>query len=169
MTIASGWNVDMSAARRLPELSSMTLDELRDAQANCTRCELYGPQTEVVSGVVSGRRPVVSARLMLMGEQPGDQEDLEGQPSVGPAARVFYQALQEAGIDRQGVFVSNAVKHFRFAAPGKGRLHLLVTIHPSYPLRIREADDGAEEYGRFLEDSKMAQEKMAQEASTRTE
>lgn len=191
----------------------MTLEELRNAEAECRRCPLYGPATQVVPG-----QGPASAHLMLVGEQPGDEEDLQGLPFVGPAGRVLDRALQEAGIDRRRVFVTNAVKHFKFVQRGKRRLHkrpniyeiercrwwieiekaiikpkvvvalgataarsllrksvsissvrgdiltqsdgtrLVITIHPSYLLRINDADDKAREYRRFVEDLKFSQE-----------
>ena len=184
-----------------------TLEELGDAEAECRRCPLYGPATQVVPG-----QGPSSAHLMLVGEQPGHEEDLQGVPFVGPAGRVLGQALEEAGIDRRRVFITNAVKHFKFEQRGKRRLHkrpntyeidrcrwwiaiekaiikpkvvvalgataarsllgksvtissvrgdiltqsdgtpLVVTIHPSYLLRIDDADDRAREYRRFVED-----------------
>jgi DNA polymerase len=84
----------------------------------CTRCPLAGPATQVVPG--EGPR---DAALMLVGEQPGDQEDLTGRPFVGPAGEVLDAALAEAGIDRAAVYLTNAVKHFRFELRGKRRLH----------------------------------------------
>jgi uracil-DNA glycosylase len=193
------------------EAASITLEELRDAEAACRRCPLFGPATQVVGG--QGR---ASAHLMLVGEQPGHDEDLQGLPFVGPAGRVLDQALKDAGIDRRGVFITNAVKHFKFEQRGKRRLHkrpnayeiercrwwldiekaiikprvivalgataarsllgksvsissvrrdiltqsdgtrLIVTIHPSYLLRIEDADDKAREYQEFVADLKSA-------------
>ncbi len=95
-----------------------TLAELRQAEAECRRCELYKHATQVVPG--EGR---AGAHLMLVGEQPGDKEDLAGKPFVGPAGRILDQALEEAGIPRGEVFVTNAVKHFKFELRGKRRLH----------------------------------------------
>ncbi len=95
-----------------------SLKALARAEAECTRCPLYGNATQVVPGEGS-----VHARLMLVGEQPGDKEDLAGKPFVGPAGRILDQALVEAGIDRKQVFVTNAVKHFKFEMRGKRRLH----------------------------------------------
>jgi DNA polymerase len=94
------------------------LDELRRDAAGCTRCELYGPATQTVFG-----EGPPTAWLMLVGEQPGDREDVEGAPFVGPAGRVLDQALEGAGIDRSEVYVTNAVKHFRFERQGKRRIH----------------------------------------------
>jgi DNA polymerase len=95
-----------------------TLGALRDAEAACRRCPLYKDATQVVPG--EGR---VHARLILIGEQPGDKEDLAGKPFVGPAGRILDQALVEAGIDRKEAFVTNAVKHFKHEMRGKRRLH----------------------------------------------
>lgn len=95
-----------------------TLKSLAAAEAGCTRCPLYRFATQVVPG--EGPR---AAALMLVGEQPGNDEDLAGRPFVGPAGRVLDKALAEAGIDRKRTFVSNAVKHFKFEQRGKRRLH----------------------------------------------
>src|SRR5215213_4302465 len=95
-----------------------TLTELRAAEAECTRCPLYKFGTQVVPG--EGR---VRAHLMLVGEQPGDQEDRAGKPFVGPAGRILNEALEAAGIPRNDAFVTNAVKHFKFEMRGKRRLH----------------------------------------------
>jgi uracil-DNA glycosylase family protein len=95
-----------------------SLKALAEAEAQCTRCPLYKFATQVVPG--EGRR---QSPLMLVGEQPGDQEDLAGTPFVGPAGRVLNQALEEAGIARNDAFVTNAVKHFKFEQRGKRRLH----------------------------------------------
>jgi uracil-DNA glycosylase len=95
-----------------------TLKALGQAEAACTRCPLYRNATQVVPGEGLAR-----ARLMMVGEQPGHQEDLEGRPFVGPAGRVLDRAIAEAGIDRKQVFVTNAVKHFKFEPRGKRRLH----------------------------------------------
>jgi uracil-DNA glycosylase len=91
---------------------------LRREAARCTRCELYGPATQTVFG-----EGPVTAWLMMVGEQPGDREDVEGTPFVGPAGRVLDKALGRAGIDRSEVYVTNAVKHFRFEREGKRRIH----------------------------------------------
>ena len=90
-----------------PHIRSLT--QLRAAEAACTRCPLYKDATQVVPGEGPGR-----ARVLVVGEQPGDREDGAGKPFVGPAGRVLDQALEEAGIDRNDVFVTNAVKHFKF-------------------------------------------------------
>ena len=184
-----------------------SLKALRQAEAACTRCPLYRDATQVVPG--EGPAP---AQVMFVGEQPGNDEDLKGRPFVGPAGRVLDRAIAEAGLDRTDMFVTNAVKHFKFEPRGKRRLHkrpntyeiercrwwldlertivkpdvivalgataarslfdrtiviskmrgeivvredgsrLLVTIHPSYLLRIEDEQAKAAEYRRFVED-----------------
>jgi DNA polymerase len=184
-----------------------SLRTLAEAEAHCTRCPLYKYATQVVPGEGSPH-----SRLMMVGEQPGDKEDLEGKPFVGPAGRVLDRAIAEAGLDRRKIFVTNAVKHFKFEQRGKRRLHkkpnayeidrcrwwieqelrivkpelvvalgatavrsltgkptaivklrgravpladgtpMVATIHPSYLLRIRDDDDKAAEFGRFVKD-----------------
>src|SRR5689334_14152081 len=187
-----------------PDIRS--LKALREAEAECTRCPLYKFATQVVPG-----EGPAHARIMMVGEQPGDKEDIAGRPFVGPAGRVLDEAIAEAGIDRKLVFVTNAVKHFKFEQRGKRRLHkrpnayeiercrwwfelekaiidpglivalgataarsvlgksvavsavrgtvieheqtkLFVTIHPSYLLRIVDAQDKSREYQRFVDD-----------------
>jgi len=91
---------------------------LREAAAGCEGCELHGPATQTV---FSKGSPL--ARVVLVGEQPGDQEDLQGAPFVGPAGRLLDRALADAGIDPVDAYVTNAVKHFRFTATPKRRLH----------------------------------------------
>jgi uracil-DNA glycosylase family protein len=105
-----------SAAEFLPE--KRNLKALRQAAAGCRGCELYRDATQTVFG--AGRR---SATLMLVGEQPGDREDREGRPFVGPAGRLLDQALEEAGIDPAIAYTTNAVKHFKWRSRGKRRLH----------------------------------------------
>jgi DNA polymerase len=90
---------------------------LKDAR-NCTRCELYKCATQTVFG-----EGPLDAAVVFVGEQPGDQEDLAGRPFVGPAGAVFDDALVKAGIDRSSVYVTNAVKHFKFIQRGKRRIH----------------------------------------------
>jgi len=101
-----------------------SLKQLRAAEAECTRCPLYRKATQVVPGEGPAR-----ARIMMVGEQPGDKEDIAGKPFVGPAGRVLNQAIAEAGIDRRQVFVTNAVKHFKFTPRGKRRLHKKPNAH----------------------------------------
>ena len=202
---------------KTPALSDIrSLRALRDAEAVCERCPLYRDSTQAVPG-----EGPAHARLMLVGEQPGDQEDLAGRPFVGPAGRILDRALVEAGLDRKSVFVTNAVKHFKFERRGKRRLHkrpnayeiercrwwfdyekaivspdviialgataarsvlgrtvtisklrgdfiplddgrcALVTIHPSYLLRIRDDADKQAEYGRFVADLKLGRKVLA--------
>jgi len=184
-----------------------TLSALEKAEARCKRCPLYLNATQVVPG--QGSR---EARLMFVGEQPSDMEDRAGKPFVGPAGKVFDRALEDAGIPRREVFVTNAVKHFKFDQRGKRRLHkrpntleierckwwldqerglvkpalivmmgatavrsllgrpgtisklrgrayaladgspYLVTVHPSYLLRIRDQETRQREYNAFVED-----------------
>ena len=95
-----------------------TLDELRAAAARCEGCELFRRATQMVFG-----RGPADARVVLVGEQPGDQEDLKGAPFVGPAGEVLDRALAEVGLDRTHVYVTNAVKHFSFVERGKRRIH----------------------------------------------
>jgi uracil-DNA glycosylase family protein len=97
---------------------SRDLADLESAAHDCRGCELWQPATQVVFS--SGDR---SARIMLVGEQPGDREDEQGEPFVGPAGRVLDEALAEAGIDRSAAYLTNAVKHFRFEQRGKRRIH----------------------------------------------
>jgi DNA polymerase len=94
------------------------LEELRADAGGCTRCDLYARATQTVFG--EGKP---GALIALVGEQPGDQEDKQGHPFVGPAGRLLDRALDEAGIDRSAVYVTNAVKHFRWTARGKRRIH----------------------------------------------
>jgi DNA polymerase len=181
----------------------------RDAACRCTACPLYAHATQTVFG-----EGPEHAEIMFVGEQPGDQEDLAGRPFVGPAGQLFDRALGEAGIERAGVYVTNAVKHFKFEPRGKRRIHktpaqqeieacrpwlereialvqpklivalggtaanallgkptpiqrnrgrclpvsadtqALITVHPSYLLRVPE-ERKAEEYARFVEDLRL--------------
>jgi uracil-DNA glycosylase len=95
-----------------------TLPRLREAAAGCRGCHLFENATQTVFG--EGAR---AAGVMLVGEQPGDQEDLAGKPFVGPAGRLLDQALEEAGIDRRQAYVTNVVKHFKWQPRGKRRIH----------------------------------------------
>ncbi len=95
-----------------------TLARVRDAAKDCQACDLYKRGTQTVFG--EGAR---KAELMLVGEQPGDQEDLAGHPFVGPAGRLLDRALVDAGIDRATVYVTNVVKHFKWEPRGKRRIH----------------------------------------------
>jgi uracil-DNA glycosylase family protein len=195
-----------------------SLAALAKAENVCTRCPLYKDATQAVPG--EGRR---DAHLMLVGEQPGDKEDLAGKPFVGPAGQVLDRALAEAQIPRAEVFVTNAVKHFKHEMRGKRRLHkrpnayeierckvwlaleremvkpavivalgataarslfgrpvtvtklrgrmlelpdgaaALVTIHPSFLLRIRDAADKKREYAHFVADLRLAAKTLAKE------
>jgi uracil-DNA glycosylase family protein len=182
---------------------------VRDAK-DCRRCPLYRLATQTVFGEGPLHAPV-----MLVGEQPGDQEDLQGRPFVGPAGKILDRALADAGVDRSRVYVTNAVKHFKFEPRGKKRLHKkpnageieackwwldqelevvkpalivalgataaralagrtvaigtsrgqlielrdglpsLVTIHPSFLLRMPDPEVKAQEYRRFVQDLRL--------------
>ncbi len=95
-----------------------TLQELAQEAAGCTRCDLYRRATATVFGEGRAR-----ASLVLVGEQPGDQEDKQGHPFVGPAGRLLDRALADSGIDRQDAYITNAVKHFKWQPRGKRRIH----------------------------------------------
>jgi DNA polymerase len=108
----------MGCAMTVAEPRGRTLEELRREAASCTRCGLYRCATRTVFG-----EGPEDAEVMLVGEQPGDQEDKQGHPFVGPAGRVLDTALVEAGIDRDRVYLTNAVKHFKWTPKGKRRIH----------------------------------------------
>ncbi len=187
------------------------LETLREEAASCRACHLYKDATQTVFG--EGPQ---HAQIMLVGEQPGDKEDIAGKPFVGPAGLMLDRALEEAGVDRKKVYVTNAVKHFKFVPRGKIRLHqkpntpeikacrqwyerelasvkpglvvamgataaqcvfgritpinknrgrvidlpegtkALVTVHPSYLLRLPDPESKAREYRRFVNDLKIA-------------
>jgi uracil-DNA glycosylase len=95
---------------------STELSRLREASRSCQGCDLYRDATQTVFGAGP-----VPARVVILGEQPGDREDREGEPFVGPAGRLLDHALVDAGIDRDEVYVTNAVKHFKFARTGRGK------------------------------------------------
>jgi len=105
-----------SAAEYLPK--RMNLKALRDASEHCRGCDLYKNATQTVFGQGSRK-----ASVILLGEVPGDEEDKQGRPFVGPSGRLLDAALDEAGLSRDAVYVTNAVKHFRFEARGQRRLH----------------------------------------------
>src|SRR6516164_2476749 len=161
------------------------LKELDKEASGCTRCPLYKNATQTVFG--EGPADVA---LMLVGEQPGDQEDLVGRPFVGPAGKVLDRALETAGVERSTVYVTNAVKHFKnelaivqpniVVALGataaravthkelpinanRGRLiklpgdrHAVITVHPSYLLRLLEEHDKRREFDRLVKDLRFA-------------
>jgi uracil-DNA glycosylase len=191
--------------------SGISLKTLRDEASHCRACPLWKDATQTVFG-----EGPPDAQIMLVGEQPGDKEDLAGKPFVGPAGQMLDRALQHAGIDRNKTYVTNAVKHFKFFPRGKIRLHqkpntseikacrpwyerelalikpdlvvamgttaaqcvfgkttpinknrgrlidlpdgikALVTVHPSYLLRLPDEEAKAQEYERFVSDLKMA-------------
>lgn len=105
-----------SAVELIPE--SPNLDQLRDAAAGCQACHLWQRGTQTVFGAGAA-----GADVMFVGEQPGDREDIEGEPFVGPAGRELDRALDEVGIDRANVYITNAVKHFKWKQKGRRRLH----------------------------------------------
>lgn len=105
-----------SAADYLP--ATRSLKALREAARGCRGCDLYKAATQTVFGEGKAR-----ASLMLVGEQPGDREDIEGHPFVGPAGKLLHRALDEAGIDPKSAYITNAVKHFKYVVRGKRRIH----------------------------------------------
>ena len=125
-----------TAAQYVP--AAATLEQLGLAAQRCKGCDLYKCATRAVMG-----EGPASARVMLVGEQPGDREDLAGKPFVGPAGKVLDRALEEAGIARQDIYVTNAVKHFKFEERGKRRIHKkpsiveTVACHPWVEAEIR--------------------------------
>ena len=197
-----------------------TLAALAAAEQACRRCPLYKNATQAVPGEGPSH-----AKVMLVGEQPGDKEDLAGKPFVGPAGRILDSALADAGIPRKETFVTNAVKHFKFEPRGKRRLHkrpnaheiercqwwqereraivrpelivalgataarsllgrvvtitsvrgqaltladgtaLVVTIHPSALLRIREEAEKHAAYAAFVRDLKLAARRVFRRAA----
>ena len=96
-----------------------SIETLPAAAGNCRACDLWKTGTQTVFGEGGGAKP----RVMFVGEQPGDQEDIQGRPFVGPAGKILDKALAEAGIDRKQVYVTNAVKHFKWEPRGKRRIH----------------------------------------------
>jgi uracil-DNA glycosylase len=199
--------------------SAETIETLREQAASCRACPLWRDATQTVFG--EGPQ---AAKIMLVGEQPGDKEDLAGHPFVGPAGQMLDRALQQAGIDRKQVYVTNAVKHFKFVPRGKIRLHqkpntaeikacrpwyerelaaikpdllvamgasaaqcvfgkitpinknrgrlidlddgikALVTVHPSYLLRLPDEEAKAREYQRFVDDLRIAADLLRKSA-----
>jgi DNA polymerase len=113
----------MDASPYLPR--DRTLPVLRKAVQECHGCDLYRNATQAVFGEIETRPQAKNRRVavMMIGEQPGDREDIEGHPFVGPAGRLLDECLEEAGIDRNQVYVTNAVKHFKWEPRGKRRIH----------------------------------------------
>lgn len=105
-------------ARQLSLADNPSLPKLREEAAGCKACDLWKTGTQVVFG-----EGAASAEAMFVGEQPGDQEDRAGRPFVGPAGKLFDQALEDAGIDRGTVYVTNVVKHFKWVGRGQRRIH----------------------------------------------
>src|SRR5579883_2910180 len=105
-----------SASDFMPQ--ELSLESLRKASKRCRGCDLYLRGTQTVFGAGE-----VHARVIMVGEQPGDKEDLAGQPFVGPAGKLLDRAIAEAGLDRNEVYITNAVKHFKWEPRGKRRIH----------------------------------------------
>jgi DNA polymerase len=116
MTVPTRTLSDESAAPLVP--ARPTLPKLRQIARGCRACDLWERGTQTVFGEGSSR-----ARVMFVGEQPGDKEDLEGRPFVGPAGRILDASLEKAGINRKDVYVTNVVKHFKWEPRGKRRIH----------------------------------------------
>jgi uracil-DNA glycosylase len=104
------------ATRHIPE--NPTLPRLRELAASCKACDLWQNATQTVFG--DGAE---TPEIVFIGEQPGNQEDLQGKPFVGPAGKLLDRALEQAGIDRNAVYITNAVKHFKWTRKGKWRIH----------------------------------------------
>jgi uracil-DNA glycosylase len=109
---------DTAVAERLFDTEYSSLKAAREAAAGCHACHLYENATQTVFGEGSP-----NAEIVLVGEQPGDEEDLTGRPFVGPAGRLLDKALEQAGIDRKRAYVTNVVKHFKWQSRGKRRIH----------------------------------------------
>ncbi|HXU30183.1 MAG TPA: UdgX family uracil-DNA binding protein [Thermoanaerobaculia bacterium] len=125
----AGGTEDLGAGAPLPD--HPTLQSLAAAEQVCTSCDLYRNATQAVPGSGPAR-----ASILMVGEQPGDQEDLAGLPFVGPAGKVLDEALAASGIDRQEIYLTNAVKHFKWEARGKRRIHKqpnLTEVHACLP------------------------------------
>jgi DNA polymerase len=105
----------------LPEHRSMKV--LRNAVQQCRGCDLYRNATQAVFGEIEARTRSIRASVIMLGEQPGNREDIEGHPFIGPAGKLLDECLEEAGIERNEVYITNAVKHFKWEPRGKRRLH----------------------------------------------
>jgi uracil-DNA glycosylase len=121
MSCDSYWNMqaddrEFALPAQPPDTASLT--EMREASGECMACHLYKRATQTVFGEGPN-----SASIVLVGEQPGDSEDVAGKPFVGPAGKIMDQALEEAGIDRKDAYVTNVVKHFKWEPRGKRRIH----------------------------------------------
>lgn len=114
--MSHGETASGTAAELIPE--NATLDRLRETAADCQACHLWQRGTQTVFGDGAAR-----ADVMFVGEQPGDREDIEGEPFVGPAGRELDRALEEVGIDRDNVYITNIVKHFKWKQRGRRRIH----------------------------------------------
>jgi uracil-DNA glycosylase family protein len=116
-------NSGQGASPFVPEKHSLPV--LREAVQKCRGCDLYKNATQAVFGEIVSPSPRNGSRasIMMIGEQPGDREDIEGRPFVGPSGKLLDRCLEEAGIDRRSVYVTNAVKHFKWEPRGKRRIH----------------------------------------------
>ncbi|CAN5311343.1 hypothetical protein BH24PSE2_BH24PSE2_11130 [soil metagenome] len=197
-------------------MNAVALERLQQEAAHCRRCDLWKAATQTVFG-----EGAPDARLVLVGEQPGDREDIDGRPFVGPAGEMLARALADANVSRDAIYITNAVKHFKFSPRGKRRLHqkpdaheiercrwwleqelallepavtlalgataarallgravtisktrgqvidsgegryFMVTVHPSYLLRIRDAADKKRAYRAFVHDLEAARDQAA--------
>ena len=145
-----------TAARFVPP--TRDLAKLRAAAAGCRGCDLWRRATQTVFGEGPRR-----ADLLLVGEQPGDVEDRAGHPFVGPAGRLLDESLVAAGIDRRRVWLTNAVKHFKWEAHGKRRM---ATVHPAAILRAPDGETRRRETARFVEDLRAARDVARREPPT---
>lgn len=132
-----------TAVAYVPSIHKLPM--LRTAVQRCRGCDIYRNATQAVFGELEAKNEAKSSRvdLMMIGEQPGDQEDKEGRPFVGPAGRLLDKCLIEAGIDRRNVYITNAVKHFKWEPRGKLRLHKkpsMQEIHACRPWLDAELD-----------------------------
>lgn len=209
----------LAAAAAMATPVAGSIEELRAALAGCRACRLWQPATQAVCGAGP-----LDAPVMFVGEQPGDHEDIEGKPFIGPAGQMFDRAMAEAGLDRQRSYVTNAVKHFKYVPRGKRRLHqrpdsgeirvchswlkreidlvqprllvllgataaqsvlgkavpigknrghvfdldgrqALITVHPSYLLRLPDEQAKTAEYARFVADLRLAKPFFASRAA----
>jgi DNA polymerase len=123
------------------EVASEPFEKVVARAAQCTACPLYRDATQTVFG-----EGPVPAELMLVGEQPGDREDLDGEPFVGPAGRILDEALEEAGLDRERVYLTNVVKHFKWKPRGKRRIHQrpnreeVEACHPWFEIEVARVE-----------------------------
>lgn len=153
-------NATKAAGMSRPGGVETNLHSLALAARDCTRCDLFRNATQTVFG-----QGPANARIVMVGEQPGDREDIEGAPFVGPAGRILDEALGAAEIERTAVYLTNAVKHFRWVpretawAP-----NTLVTAHPSSILRERESAARHAAFAEFVRELTMVRARLGAEA-----